>query len=362
MVTEKCEKILVAPLDWGLGHTARCVPVIRYLRSLGHRVTFAGNDWQSHFINETFKDIDIIHLDGYNVKYGRTRSSFIFTILSQLPGLYKTIRNEHEWLLQQVAKHNFDRVISDNRYGLHHSRIPSVIMTHQLQLQSGISGVADNELRKLHYKYLNRFNECWVVDVEGEPNLSGKLAHPQKLPDHTHYIGLISQFEAKGNAEGKNLVVLLSGPEPQRSILSNVLWEQLKNYKEPVTFIEGSNNVAIRNDIPPNINYYKQITGDILQPLLEKATMVVCRSGYSTLMDMVALNKKAIIIPTPGQTEQEYLGKHLHAEGVFFATEQKNFDLKASLEKASHFPFKSLQMRDAHTQFQKVICRWVGAL
>ncbi|HXS37803.1 MAG TPA: glycosyltransferase, partial [Flavipsychrobacter sp.] len=361
LTTEKCEKILIAPLDWGLGHTARCVPVIRYLRSLGHHVTFAGNEWQTHFISETFGDIDIIHLDGYDVRYGKTKSSFILTILTQLPRLYRTIRKEHEWLLQQTAKHNFDRIISDNRYGLYHARIPSVIMTHQLQLQSGINNTADDELRKLHYKYLDHFNECWVVDVEGTPNLSGKLAHPQKLLDNTHFIGLISQFEASHNPEEKTLVVLLSGPEPQRSILSDILWKQLKDYTGSVTFVEGSNNAEMRNEIPSNINYFRQITGTLLQPLLEEAKMVVCRSGYSTLMDLIALNKKAIIIPTPGQTEQEYLGKHLHAEGIFFNVEQKNFDLNATLGKTADFPFRKLQIQGAHTQFQKVINRWLNS-
>jgi predicted glycosyltransferase len=259
---------------------------------------------------------------------------------------------------------HFDGIISDNRYGLFHSKIPSVMMTHQLLAQSGMGEAIDQVLRRMHYKYIQRFWSCWVVDVEGEPNLSGKLAHPGVVPKNAQYIGLLSQIaeEKREESEKEHLLVLLSGPEPQRSILSATLWAQVQGYDGKVVFVEGSNNAAEPSVIPPHISYYKQLTKADLVPLIAGASMVVCRSGYSTLMDLVALNKKGILIPTPGQTEQEYLGKHLHKEGVFYSVPQKRLDLRQALIDCQLFPFRPVEISEAHKQYVPALDRWVKSL
>ncbi|MBS1689987.1 MAG: hypothetical protein JSS96_14755, partial [Bacteroidetes bacterium] len=309
----KCKKILIAPLDWGLGHTTRCVPIIRYLLSQEQRPVFAGNEWQRNFINKTFSNIETIHLDGYNVRYGKTNSGFLYSLLLQVPRIYKTIRAEHKWLIEKAEEEKFDGIISDNRYGLFHPDIPSIVMTHQLEIQSGMGSMADKSLQKVHYRYLQRFNECWVPDAAGSPNLSGKLGHPNTTPSNTYYIGLLSQLDVMAGSERDNsLLILLSGPEPQRSMLSSLLWEQLYHYTGTVHFVEGSNEAVPPKDIPEHVRYHKQLNRTELLPLLSKAGMVICRSGYSTLMDLLRLKQKAILIPTPGQTEQEYLGRYLH--------------------------------------------------
>lgn len=363
MSTQKLKKILLAPLDWGLGHTSRCIPIIRHLHSSGHKVVFAGNQWQIDFIYKAFPAVETVLLQGYDVSYSRSTWGFMPTIMLQLPKILSTIRREHDWLIKLCATQHFDAIISDNRYGLYHPRIPSVIMTHQLQVQTGTGRLSDNIFAKLHYKMLQRFSKCWVVDVPGKPNLSGSLAHPKMLPHNAEYIGLLSQFEQTTvTGEGQHLLILLSGPEPQRSILSALLWQQLQDYTGKVVFVEGSNNITPPATIPSNIQYHKQLTQETLQPLIEQASMLICRSGYSTLMDVVALNKKAIIIPTPGQTEQEYLAKHLHSAGVFYTASQKNFNLSAALEKAAGFPFNKLSIPNAHTRYKAVIDSWINAL
>lgn len=357
------KRILIAPLDWGLGHTTRCVPIIQWLKKNHVWPIFAGNEWQKQYITKTLGHIETIHLEGYNVTYSKSKSGFIFSLLYQMPGLVRTIHREHEWLQKTVVDQQFDGIISDNRYGLFHKRIPSVLLTHQLLAQTSLGNKADNLLRSFHYRYINRFHECWIVDVPGQPNLSGKLAHPEVMPDRFHYIGLLSQF-AGVSEEGRegHLLVLLSGPEPQRSILSDILWKQLAFYRNKIIFVEGSNYVTARSAIPPNISYHTQITKEELAPLLQNASIVVCRSGYSTLMDLVALGKRAVIIPTPGQTEQEYLAKYLHKAGIFFYVPQKKIDLPRSLNDAQHFPFKKIAIENAFNQYQPVLQDWLRNL
>ena len=361
MSTKRSAHILVSPLDWGLGHTTRCVPIINYLLKTGNRVTFAGNDWQRNYILQPFPRIDTLHLEGYNVHYSKSGKGFMLSLLKQMPGLLKTIAREHDWLNRMVTEKHFDGIISDNRYGLFHNEVPSVIMTHQLQPQTGAGDIADRIAGRIHNQRLQQFNQCWVIDVPGQPNLSGELGHPKRLPANATYLGLLSQITPRQGSED-HLMILLSGPEPQRTILSDLLWQEVTGLNQKIVFVEGSNNLAERTNIPAHIQYYKRITKEQLQPLLENARMVVCRSGYSTLMDLVALNKKAILIPTPGQTEQEYLGKHLHKEGVFYSSRQKSFNLQQALAAAAQFPFKKLPLQNNLQQYTTVIDSWLETL
>lgn len=364
MLTNASKHILIAPLDWGLGHTTRCVPIMRYLLSRGHSVTFAGNEWQRRYINESFKGIETIHLEGYDVTYSKRGSAFMFNLFAQVPGLLRTIREEHDWLQLLVRERSIDAVISDNRYGLFHDMLPCVMMTHQLQAQTGLGTAADNLLRRLHYKYIRRFHKCWVVDVPGTPNLSGKLAHPHVIPENAEYIGLLSQLEEENilQAAEEHLLVLLSGPEPQRTILAAKLWAQVLHYSGKVIFVEGSNKVKRPEIIPSHVIWHGQITKDTLLPLMLNAKIVVCRSGYSTIMDLATLHKKAILIPTPGQTEQEYLGKYLHAEGMYYTMSQKKFELQKALEATAAFPFNTLSFPGGDTLYKKIMNEWLLSL
>jgi len=364
--SHQSKHILISPLDWGLGHTARCAPLIRYIRSLGHKVTIAGNAWQRSFIEETFGAIDFIHLDGYDIVYSASNKILQAGLISQLPKVLNTINYEHKWLLQVAGELQPDGIISDNRYGLYHPTIPSVIITHQLRVQSGVGDLADSGIQKQHYKFLNRFQETWVADTGGTPNLAGKLSHPANLPRTAKYIGLLSRFAelplSPSNTKNDELLILLSGPEPQRSILSGILWKHSVVYPGHVTFVEGNEAAAPPASVPPNISYYKRLTESALGPLLINAGMVICRSGYSTIMDLVALQKKAILIPTPGQTEQEYLGKHLHNSGVFYCTRQDRFDLNASMKAAALFPFAVPALQHSFNDHKSVINDWLLTL
>ncbi len=284
-------------------------------------------------------------------------------LLLQLPGLTLRIREEHFWLKQVVKDHGIDAVISDNRYGLYHESIPCVIMTHQLQVATGAGRLADELVRRIHYRFLGRFREVWVPDVAKSINLSGKLGHPPALPEETRYLGLLSHLQKGNNVSetkpGSTLLILLSGPEPQRGILSEKLWSQLFGYRGNVCFVEGSPSVSPRQNIPENVDYHLQLTGELLRWHLETAALVICRSGYSTLMDLIAFNRKAYLIPTPGQTEQEYLAKHLFESDIFPWSDQARFTLENALLEAEKFAYRPFPADKCFDLHEPVLEHWL---
>jgi predicted glycosyltransferase len=240
-----------------------------------------------------------------------------------------------------AKQRKIDFVLSDNRYGLKIQGVPSVIMTHQLMIKSGKGAFVDQLLQKFHYQILATFDECWVVDQPGPDNLSGELAHPRLLPRNAHYIGWLSQLpklEADSTRDGA-VLILLSGPEPTRTMLEGLLLEQCKSlHQYRFIFVAGNTAGEVPQDLPAHISYHPYVHSDQLSHFLQSAELVVCRSGYSTLMDLAVSGKKALLIPTPGQPEQEYLGKSLQERGFFFCQSQSVLNLSRDLPVALTYP------------------------
>jgi len=334
------KKILIAPLDWGLGHTTRCISIIRYLLRKGCVVILAAEGDAAQLLRENFPDLPILNLKGYRIHYSKNKRGFTGTILGQIPKILRIIREEKTWLQHQHNIHHFDAVISDNRYGLYHHTLPAVILTHQLQIQSGKGRVIDRWLRKLHYRLLQRFSQCWIVDMPGKDNLSGILAHPAQLPATAAYIGLLSQMIPPERPVEKTgmILVLLSGPEPARTQLLSVLLQQAKTMSSyEFLFVAGNPSEKVISGLPAHIRYHTHMNADQLSAALAAAALVICRSGYSTLMDLCTMEQKALLIPTPGQTEQEYLAGYLHSREIALAVEQGALqlgnDIPAALSK-----------------------------
>jgi uncharacterized protein (TIGR00661 family) len=366
-VNKKQLRILVAPLDWGLGHVTRCVPIIQHILSLGHQVIFAGNKGQQEYVRTIFFNLEFLFLEGYNVQYSKTRLGFAPKIIGQIPRLKKCIKREHLWLQNVVKTNQIDAVIADNRYGLYHAHIPCVIITHQLQIRSGLSNLIDNILLKIHYKFIERFKRCWVVDIEEDEGLSGILGHPNSLPKiKTDYIGLLSQCTLKATKKTFDsefyVLILLSGTEPQRTILSDILWKKAIKSDKKIIFVSGSNQAIVPEKIPEHISYHQRLSAKELMIAINTASIVICRSGYSSLMDLLALNKKAILIPTPGQTEQEYLAKLMHKQKIFMKANQSKFDIQTSLINASVFPFSTNKFSSSFQIHQSKISEWIDTI
>lgn len=336
------------------------MPIIAYLVEKGCDVFFAGNESQTAYVSKTFEQITYLPLEGYNVEYASSAVGLMPKLLGQMPRLNKIIKKEHEWLKGLIKEYSIDGVISDNRYGLNNPDIPTVMMTHQLGPMSGMGSIVDNALRPQHYKYLERFKDCWVVDIDHD-GYAGKLSHPDTIASNATYIGLLSQLEKSNHPEQEYILVLLSGPEPQRTILADKLWQQVQTIDKKVVFVTGSDEQEPPKHIPSHITHYGRVTKEVLDKLMQQAAVVVCRSGYSTVMDLVKLGKKAIFIPTPGQTEQEYLGAYLAQKPQFAAVGQKSFDLVKMLEVELQQPEQQVE-EQVFTQYKNVLDDWLAKL
>jgi uncharacterized protein (TIGR00661 family) len=334
------KKLLIAPLDWGLGHATRCVPVIRDLLNNGSKIWLAGEGAQEKLLREEFPALEFLPLKGYRVKY--SKNGLTGKLLLQVPSIIRSIKEENEWLNEQVHTYGFDAVISDNRYGLYHEKLFSIFITHQLNIRSPLGKWSEKFLQRWNYKFIDHFNECWIPDDAGKNNFAGELSHPEKLPSiPVQYIGPLSRFEKKNiEAIKGHLLVIISGPEPQRTILENKVIDQVVNYNGSATIVRGL--PAEKNIIPSTntIHFYNHLSSGELNNEAMKAEIIICRSGYSSVMDIAALGKKSILIPTPGQTEQEYLGHYLMKKRFAFCVQQNDLSLLKDIEEARRFDYQ----------------------
>ncbi|GAA4432550.1 glycosyltransferase [Ravibacter arvi] len=322
-------------------------------------VTVAAHENGAVLLQKNFPELRILPLAGYEIRYGSSRATFTARIVLQIPKILAAIRRENHWLRRTLAAEPFDVVISDNRYGLYHPVPYSVILTHQLRIITGLGGVADRLLQRLHYRLLNRFDACWVVDGKEWPDLGGALSHPAQKPKNPQYIGPLSQFEAGNSGHeavpGK-ILFLLSGPEPMRGLLENKLIVQasrLPSYR--FVMVAGSVGQQKPAVVPPNMTYHAWLEAKALQAEIESCELVVCRSGYSTLMDLWVLGKKALLVPTPGQSEQEYLAKNLQDQAVFPVRQQEDLNLETDIPSALQFQgFGAREKRLEAPAFQAV--------
>ncbi|HEV8285463.1 MAG TPA: glycosyltransferase [Chitinophagaceae bacterium] len=342
-------RILIAPLDWGLGHAARCIPIIKELLAHNCEVWLASNGLQEALLRSEFPDLPFLPLKGYQIRYSRSGKGLFWKITLQIPKIISAIRKEHSWLKKMVNAYNFDAVISDNRFGLYHASIPTIFITHQLRIKSNFGKKSEDLLQKWNYRYINRFTECWVPDTADKNNLAGELSHPDTKPNlPIKYIGLLSRLKKTVEKtyisidEKKNdhLLFILSGPEPQRSILENKIISEVSHYPGTATIVRGlPSSLSI---IPSTgmIKFYNHLTAKELNEEIEKADWVISRCGYSTVMDLVKLQKKAILIPTPGQTEQKYIAGYLHKKQIAFSITQERFALDTILTEAMKFNYQ----------------------
>ncbi len=357
------KKILVAPLDWGLGHATRCIPIIKELKDLGCKVLIASEGRQAALLKEEFPEAEHLSLPGYRMSYPRYGKNFGLKMLVQLPKMKRAVRREHRWLEKIIGIHKPDGVISDNRLGLYDSGIPSVIMTHQLRIPSPFPGKPENWLQSVNYHYLKNFDACWVVDFEGAKNLAGKMSHPRVLPPlPVRYLGALSRFEKiKVYEKEYDLLVLISGPEPQRTNFEMLVRKQIKQLPVKAIVVCGQPDKPRAEQLSSTVKLVHHMDAKTLEPILQRSRIVLSRSGYTTVMDMIKLQKKAVFVPTPGQTEQEYLAESLQEKGYFLSYLQKDFRLKEALEAAAGFPFHKpgLPRMDS---YRKVVKEFVNGL
>lgn len=337
MADSKKHRVLVAPLDWGLGHASRCVPVIQALIRRGFEVVLAADKAPLLFLRKSFPKLEYHQLEGLTINYS-SRLPNALAIALQTPAFLASIRKEQQKVAQLVEETKIDAIVSDNRYGVYHPKVPSILLTHQLNLQLPFGASVANAVLK---NYMQKFKAIWIPDFPStEHNLSGALSHNSITGNHVNFIGPLSQFTAASlntsNKLQRKLLVLLSGPEPSRTQFEESVLEQLKEVDFEVLFVRGlpsGKEKKLSNN--PKVKAVNFLNGETLHAELLNSEVILCRSGYSSIMDLFTLNKKAILVPTAGQYEQEYLAKHMAETKLFYTVNENALHLATDLDKVS---------------------------
>ena len=324
-------RVLVAPLNWGLGHATRCVPIIRELLRRKCEVVIAADGYSLRFLRQEFPHLEWVEFEGLKVEYSKGQSQ-VGAMLRQLPRFLRDIWREHKELKKIVERYEIDVVVSDNRFGLWCKGVHSVYVTHQLMVKMprGLEWM-EWAVWRFHRWFIGHYDECWVPDIEGEGNLSGDLSHKYPILKNTKFIGVLSRFsrekvvweDVRVEAEALDLqqrydvVAVLSGPEPHRTNLEREITDnRLQITDNGLQIIDGSSLLIVQG-LPADdlrlaehrdgVDYIPHLQTELLQWYMQEAKEIVCRSGYSSIMDLYTIGRKAHLISTPGQTEQEYL-------------------------------------------------------
>jgi uncharacterized protein (TIGR00661 family) len=325
--------VLVAPLNWGLGHATRCIPIIRGLLAENFTPVLASDGIALQLLQKEFPELETITLPDYQIEYAKKGKNFKLKMLKDSPRMLKAISKEKKIIKKLVKERDFCGIISDNRFGVYSKKVPSVFMTHQLNVLSGKTTWLSS---KIHQLVIKKFDECWVPDVTGKPNLSGKLGHLKNSSLPLKYIGPLSRLHPQELPIVYDLMVMLSGPEPQRTMLEDILFEEVKHFDGNVLFVRGKVEATQDNFQFLNCDVYNFMQSTELEKAFNESAMVLCRSGYTSVMDLAKLNKKVFFIPTPGQFEQEYLAKRLQKQQLAPTATQDDFSID-QLSRVSDF-------------------------
>lgn len=340
------KKILVCPLDWGLGHATRCIPVIGELQKKRAEIIIASSGEALQLLRQEFPELAFFELPSYRPVYPEIKS-MLFEMLTQLPRFMRVIKEEHAVTEKIVREQKIDLVISDNRYGCWSAIVKSVFITHQLKiLMPRGMGWASPGINFLNRRCIQKFGNVWIPDQPGSGLTTPFIS--KHVPNQS-YIGWLSRFQARNEIEQKyEIIALVSGPEPQRTIFQKIMLTQLLKNNLKSLLVAGE----------PGKPYHKQegcveIVNHLPSRDLEQAILssriVISRSGYSTVMDLIALGKKAVFIPTPQQPEQIFFARYFKENHIAFSEDQPKFSVSLALEKSDEFKgFGHFKMEDRY--------------
>lgn len=305
-------------------------------------------------LEKEFPKLEAIELPSYNISYAKKPQFFKLKMAQNSPKFIKAIKAEKKATQSIINEFQIDGILSDNRFGVYSKHIPCVFLTHQLKVLSGNTTWLST---KMHQKIIRRFDACWVPDNLGEDNLSGELGHTDVLGIPVKYIGPLSRFNKSDSPIKYNLLVLLSGPEPQRTYLQNLLLKELETFKGAVLFVKGIVEGESKKSVSDNLTSYNYLTSEALEKAINESKVVLSRSGYTTVMDLAKLEKKAFFIPTPGQFEQEYIATRLDKLGHVPYCKQNEFKIEM-LDTVKDY--KGLSSTDYNTNYKKLFSLFKG--
>ncbi len=333
------KRILYAVLNWGLGHAVHSVPMIRSL-SKNNEVILAATGRALAFLKDEFPHLQSINLPDYTIQYASKQRFLVVRLILQVPAMLVSLLREHWQTEKIVRERDIDLIISDNRYGVYSRNVPSFFITHQLRFK------LPRTIRKFEVIsewfnrwYFRKYSGVLVLDEQGEENMAGDLAHSGKICRHPKlaYIGLWSTVHKENVPQDIDVLAVISGPEPHRGIFGKKVIEQMKNMPGNKVVILGKPEDTGKDYSYPGLQAYSFKNRKEVNALLNRAKIVVCRSGYSSTMDMVSLKKPALMAPTPGQTEQEYQAEYYRDKGYFYMVSQEEMNLSVDLKTAKIF-------------------------
>jgi UDP-N-acetylglucosamine transferase subunit ALG13 len=342
------KKIFIAPLNWGLGHATRCMPLIDELLRQGADVMLASDGAALQLLQAEYPQLPIFELPAYNIRY--PFNSMMLSMATQMPKILRGCLGEHFWLKKFIKTHKIDIVISDNRFGFFNKNTYNIFITHQVNILIP-SKWMQRWVNRVNHFFIKKFHTLWIPDFENEPNLAGQLAH-QNLPKPLiiKYLGGLSRMKPPIDTLKKHEVIaVLSGPEPQRTHLEKIILEHFEKRipqqnpdsktleNKPFLLVRGVMNDKSFNLKNKKIEIHNYLKAKELQEKITESAVMICRSGYSTIMDLVTLQIPAILIPTPGQTEQEYLASELMHKNLFYTQNQDKLDLDVALENIKNY-------------------------
>jgi hypothetical protein len=297
-------------------------------------------------MQQTFPDLPFLKTPEWTVRYTGTGAGFFWSILRQAPAFLRWMEQDQRWMNQSFEQYQWDWVISDNRYGFHHPSAENILITHQLYPTAGKAWFPDRALAFQVRQFTRPFQQIWVPDAADSPTLSGRLSHlDNRKPEDSRvrFIGPLSRFsvpqvqrsedwlESIGLKPNAFILAVVSGPEPQRSLMESRVLQTHISGSMPLVLLRGQPASAALPDLPAGVLAFNHLDLERFQILGKEAAAIICRAGYSSIMDLVCLGRSALLVPTPGQSEQEYLAGFLEEQGHFVRMDQASFSMPAAL-------------------------------
>jgi len=337
-------RIVYAVLNMGLGHATRSLPIIHEFKKRNWEILIGSSGRALKFLQKEFPSVDFVSTPDYKIEYANNKY-LLPKLIPQVPRVLKSILKEHKVCNQIVNDFSPDLIFSDHCYGFYHKDVTSFFLTHQ------ISFAVPKRLKLLSFfpnkfnsYFQKKYNHILIPDLQKEDSglLSGNLSRIPNKKNNYHHIGFLSSIKISEIKEDIDLFISISGPEPQRTNFEKIILEQVKNFLGKVVVVLGKSEKIEKLHESSNLTIYSHLPRIKMEELFNRSKLIVGRPGYTTLMELIELGKKALLIPTPGQTEQIYLARRLMEKNWFYCVEQKDLNLLRDFEIVKNYKGKYL--------------------
>lgn len=352
-------RVLFGVCSWGLGHATRDLPLLRRMIKAGHTLTLVGIGRSLDLLKDELKDACSYFTIPDSSSVYSERDFSVTRFLSYFPIYMSEIVQEHSQIKKLIKREKYERIISDNRYGVYNKEIPSYLISHQLRfIAPGRVKLFEMATEGFNYSFFKyNFSKFLVPDYKEDP-LSGDLSHNLKYfkEKRIEYLGVLSDLKKRETAEDIDYFISLSGPEPQRTILEKKIFEQAPLLKGKVVIALGKPEDP-RDETANHLRVFGYLGRKRQEEIMNRSKLVITRPGYTTIMELSLLGKRALFIPTPGQTEQVYLAEYHKKRRNFYCVGQDKLNLTRDVEEAKKYPglLHKIRTDEAVDRFMKIV-------